>query len=578
MERLMTSSYRLLLVATLSALLASTVGCTTATVRDEPSPAIAPLPEPEPPAVELSPELLYQLLVAEFSGQQGALRLSAATYLETAQRTRDYRLAQRATRIAIYARENTLALNAARLWVELEPDNDEAHKSAAALLIASGRSVEARPHLEKLLESTRVDSNHGYLLVATLLANDPNKERALATMAELVTREPTSPPALYAQAHLANQLGNNEAARPILQQLLHLEPGHTQGLILQAKVLHELGDDNASLQSIDRALKLTPDNHQLRLTYARMLVDARKLKEARQQFTRLSKATPNDGDVIYALGLLALEAGDLDDAENHFNNLLRHQQREEEGRFALAQIAEARQQYDKAIEWYSSIAQGERYLEAQLQAAQLIATHQSMEKARTYLRELETQNDDERVQLYLAEAELLNNAEQYQAAIKVYNEGLEIFTDNEELLYSRGLTAEKIDRLDILEHDLKRVLQLNPNNARALNALGYTLADRTTRYQEAYGYIERAYQQQPDEVAYIDSMGWVLYRLGRLDEALEYLHRAAAKIRDGEIAAHLGEVLWVTGKKEEARQVWSDALKFAPDHKVLKQTIQRFKP
>jgi tetratricopeptide (TPR) repeat protein len=575
----MTRSYRLLLAVSLSALFAATAGCTTPTVRDEAAAVtITPLPESEPPAVELSPELLYQLLVAEFSGQQGALRLSAATYLETAQRTRDYRLARRATRIAIYARENNIALSAAILWVELEPDSDEAHKSAAALLIASGRNAQARPHLKKLLENPRQDSNHGYQLVATLLANDPDKTRALATMAELVARTPSAPNALFAQAHLANQLGNNEAARPVLQRLLQIEPGHTQGLILQAKVLHELGDEEASLQSIDRALKLSPDNHQLRLTYARMLVDARKLKEARQQFIRLSKDTPNDGDVLYALGLLALEAGDLKAAEAHFDNLLQHHQREDEARFALAQIAEARQQHDRAIEWYSSVAQGERYLEAQLQAAQLIAKHHGMDKARTYLRELETQNDDERVQLYLAEAELLINAGQYQAAMAVYDEGLEVFTDNEELLYSRGVTAEKIDRLDMLERDLKRVLQLNPDNARALNALGYTLADRTQRYQEAYDYIQRAYQQQPDEVAYIDSMGWVLYRLGRLDEALAYLRRAAARERDGEIAAHLGEVLWAAGNKDEARRVWQEALQFAPDHQVLQQTIHRFIP
>jgi tetratricopeptide (TPR) repeat protein len=574
----MTSSYQLLLAAALSALLAATAGCTSTPPRDEVPETATPSPEQEPPAVEMDPELLYQLLVAEFSGQQGALRLSAATYLEAARRTGDYRLAQRATRIAIYARENTIALHAARLWVELQPDNNEAHKSVAALLIASGQNAQARPHLDKLLENPRQDSNHGYLLVATLLANDPDKERALATMAELAAREPNAPHALYAHAYMANQLGNNEAARPVLQQLLRQAPEHTQGLLLQARVLHELGEVKAALQSMDQALEQSPDNHQLRLTYARMLVDARQLKEARQQFARLSKVTPNDGDVLYALGLLAQEAGDLDDAEAHFTNLLRHNQREEEARFALGQIAEARQQPDKAIAWYSSIAHGERYLEAQLQAARLIAQHQGMGQARTYLRELETQNDEERVQLFLAEAELLNNAEEHLLAMDVYDEGLSLFTDNPELLYDRGLTAEKIDRLDLLERDLKRLLQLDPNDSRALNALGYTLADRTQRHQEAYDYIERAYRQQPDEIAYIDSMGWVLYRLGRLDEALLHLQRAASLQRDGEIAAHLGEVLWASGQQEEARRVWQEALQFAPDNKVLQQTIHRFKP
>ena len=571
--------YRLLLAALLPLLLAAVGGCSTTAVHDSAKSAIvAPIPEPEPPAVELGSELLYQLLVAEFSGQQGALRLSAATYLEAAHRTRDYRLARRATRIAIYARENVIALNAARLWVELEPDNDEAHKSAAALLIAAGENALARPHLEKLVQNARQDSNHGYLLVATLLAADPDKGRALATMAELVASTPEAPHALYAQAYLANQLDNNEAARSALNTLLRLEPEHTQGLILQARVLHELEDIEAALQSMDKALSLSPDNHQLRLTYARMLVDARRLKEARKQFTILSKRTPNDVDVVYALGLLAMEAGDLDAAEGHFNKLLRHREREEESRFAMAQIAEARQQYDKAIEWFSAIAQGERYLEAQLQAARLITEHRGLPEARRYLHELETQNDEERVELLLGEAELLNNAEQHAEAMKVYDEGLTTFAHNTDLLYARALTAEKLDRLDILERDLKFILQREPNDVQTLNALGYTLIDRTERYQEGFELIERAHQLRPDDVAILDSMGWALYRLGRLDEALAYLKSAAAKLRDGEIAAHLGEVLWVSGKRKEANHVWEEALKFAPNNKVLQQTLQRLKP
>ncbi len=576
----MRSLYRLLLAAMLSLPLALCGGCSTTPDHQSemPTSAAKGTSEPEPPVVELTPELLYQLLVAEFSGQQGALRLSAATYLEAAHRTRDYRLARRATRIAVYARESTIALNAARLWVELEPENDEAHKSVAALLIAAGEQETARPHLERLLQSDRQDSNHGYLLVATLLAADPDKARALSTMAELTANDSTNPHALYAQAHLASELGDNQTALSVLEKLIAVDAQHSQGLLLHARVLHTLGDTENSLKSMKRALALSPDNHQLRLTYARMLVDARRLDEARQQFKILRQTTPNDPDVLYALGLLAMEAGDLDDAEHHFNKLLFQRQREEESRFALAQIAEERKQFDKAIEWFSSIAQGERYIEAQLQAARLIAQHQGLEQGRSYLRELETQNDDERVQLYLAEAELLNNAGKHQQAMEVHNQALQQFQGNAELLYARGITAEKLNQLDIMEQDFKRILQQNPDDAHALNALGYTLVDRTERLQEGFNYIERAYKLQPNDVAILDSMGWALYRLGRLEEALDFLQRAAAKLRDGEISAHLGEVLWVSGRKEDARHVWEKAQEFAPDHKVLKQTIEKFNP
>ncbi len=574
----MTRLYRLLAAATLAMLLTTVAGCTSSPTRDAPAAVAPSTPSPTPPEVALDPTLLYQLLLAELSGQEGALRLSASTYYEVAQRTRDYRVARRATRIAVYARENSIALKAALLWVELEPQSGEAHKSVAALLISAGKSEQARPHLMQLLQQQRQDSNHGYLLVATLLANDPQGERALATMGELVSGEPDNPHAIYAHAYLANQLGELRTAQQLLQKLLRLRPKHTQGLILHARVMHAQGQTEASLQSMKRALKSSPDNHQLRLTYARMLIDARRFKEARRQFTRLSKIEPDDVDVRYALGLLALESGDLDEAEQHFSRLLGQRQREEESRFAMGQIAEARKQYDKAIDWYSSIAQGERYIEAQLQAARLIAQQRGMEPARTYLHELETQNDAERAQLYLVEGELLSDAGQHQAAIKVFDQGLKQHPGDIDLLYARALTAEKIDRLDILERDLKAILKRDPNHVQTLNALGYTLADRTQRFEEAYDYIRRAYHQRPDDSAILDSMGWILYRMGRLEEALEFLRRAAVKQQDGEIAAHLGEVLWMSGNQEEARRIWDRALKFAPQHPILQRTIKRFTP
>lgn len=571
--------YRLRMAAMLLALQPILHGCSTPT-RVDASPEAAPAAptQPAPPEVVLEPELLYQLLLAEISGQQGALRLSAATYLETAQRTRDYRLARRAAHIALYARENSIALKASRLWVELEPQSSEAHRSMAALLISAGHSEQAMPHLQQLLQPQAQGGGLDYPLVASLLANDPQRESALAIMAKLVSQAPNDPQALYAHAQLAHQLDAPETAHQVLQQLLQQQPKHTQGLTLLARIQHTSGDIEAALRTMKRALQSSPDNYQLRLTYARMLIDARHLKEARRQFSLLSKEDPNDADVRYALGLLALESGDLESAEQHFSELLQQHQREEESRFALGQIYESRRQYDKAIDWYGSIAQGERFIDAQLQAARLIAQQRGMDQARNYLHDLESQNDNERAQLLLAEGELLSSAGEHQEAMRVFGKGLDITPKNIDLLYARALTAEKMGRIDLLERDLKAILKQEPNNAQALNALGYTLADRTQRFKEAYGYIMRAYHQRPDDFTILDSMGWVLYRMGRHEEALQFLRQAAAQRHDPEVAAHLGEVLWVTGKQQEARRIWNEALKSAPQHKVLQQTIQRFTP
>lgn len=560
-------------------LLSMVVGCSQVPVRNTDAPQAVEKPtETALPEVELNQELLYQLLVAEFSGQHGALRLSASAYLETARKTQDYRLARRATRIAIYGRQHEIALEAAQLWVKLEPQNREAHKSAAAMLIASDQGELARPHLEELLKGKRHDNNHGYPLVATLLESSPNKGWASKTMEELVSLEPRSAYALYAQARLTNKLGAPQDALQILDKLLEQHPEHHDGIILQARIKHGLGDQSGALASMKKAITLSPDKQQLRMTYARMLIEARQLDEARNQFKLLAKKAPNDVDVIYALGLLALEDGDLDSAEAQFQKLLDSKQREDDSRYAMAQITEAKGDYQKAITWYSSITHGERYLDSQLQAVRLILELKGLSAARQHLQQLTPQSDDERVELYLADAQLLGKANQHEAAIAIYDQGLEKYPHNEELLYARAIAGEEIGRLDILERDLKHILRLKPNNARALNALGYTLADRTTRYQEAYEYISRAYQQRPSDFAILDSMGWVLYRMGKTEEALKFLQRAFSQFPDGEIGAHLGEVLWETGNRLEAHKVWDRALKHDPDNKVLQQTIQRFKP
>lgn len=575
----MRTMHRLIIAGTLLAL----AGCSGMPQQGEPQES--PIEEPTDnelttplPEVELTPQLIYHLLTAELAGQRGAVRLSADIYLKTARETRDPRLAERATHIAIYAREAETALSAAQLWVELTPEALEAHQSAAALLIRADRTHEAIPSLKKILEITDDTPSNNYLLVANLLAGDADKTRAMSVMDQLIGERRKEPDALYAQASLANQLDDHERAEQILDGLLADHPEHTQARLLQASVLHSLGKGEAALESLRLAVKQNPENDQLRLTYARMLIDARHLPEARKQFNVLNRRLPENNDVIYALGLLSLEAGDTDAAAAHFDKLINDTEHEVEARFALGQIAETRKRPEEALDWYQSIPMGERFMDAQLQAARLISREHGIDEARRYLQELPLSDPNDQIQRYLAEGELLASEGRYEEAIEVYNDALVMHIDNSQLLYARALTAEKIDRLDILEQDLKRILKKDPDNTQALNALGYTLTDRTERHREALGYIEQAHRKQPNDPAILDSMGWVHYHLGRLDEAQKYLEQAAALLKDAEVAAHLGEVLWANGKKEEARQVWNEALKYAPDHKVLQQTIERFNP
>lgn len=532
------------------------------------------------PQVELSASLLYKLLVAEFAAQGGQVQLSADAYLQSAQETRDPRLARRAAQAAIYARDGAKAISAAELWVELEPESIDARQSLAALLIRSGYQDRARPHLEKIISySPKNNPGQGYRMVASLLAGSENPQQALQTMEQLSSPYQNDPEAIYAHAQLAYKLNEYETAKALLKELLEQQPQHTDALILQSRVSHALGQEQEALDSLQKAIELNPDNDNMRLTYARMLVDARQLEAARRQFQILNKRMPDNPDVIYALALLALEAGDINAAEPHFLELLRRGERDEEARLALGQIAQLQDRPKQAIDWYRSVPQGERYMEAQLQAARLMAEESGVDDALVYLQQLPLQSEEERIQRYMAKAELLASEERYDEAMATYDEALAEFTDNTDLLYSRALTAEKFGRIDLLERDLKRILKLDPNNTSALNALGYTLADRTDRYEEAYRYIQKAYTLDQEEPAILDSMGWVLYRMGQNEEAIDFLRRAAKELPgDPEVAAHLGEVLWVSDRKEEARKVWEEALKLSPDHKILNQTIERFNP
>lgn len=576
----MRKPYRLLLAGVLLAL----AGCA-ATPQKPEQATVEPADDTEAVAAEripsapLTPDLLFKLLVAEFAAQDGQLQLSTEAYLKSAEESGDPRLARRATQTAIYARDADAALRGAKLWVQLDPESIDARQSLSALLIRNGQLDESMPHLEKIIAfSPQEKRGHGYLLVAKLLARSEDPEQAMQKMEQLTAPYANDPEARFAYAELANQLGDNEKARALLQEVLAKQPHRTDALILQARVLHSLGQEEEALKSLKHALKQNPENDQMRLTYARMLVDARHLKEARREFRRLNKRLPDNSDVIYALGLLALQADDIDDAEPYFMDLVRLGERDEEARFALGQIAQARNQTQEAIDWYQSVPRGDRYMEAQLLAAQLIADSEGIDKAINYLQQLPLNSADERIQRYLAKAELLASKKRYEEAMVTYEEGLAVFSDNTELLYARALTAEKFGHLDILERDLKRIIEVDPKNAQAYNALGYTLADSTDRFEEAYRYVQQAYALRPEDPAILDSMGWSLYRLGRYEEAIDFLRRAADKLRDGEIAAHLGEVLWVSGNKPEARKVWKEAMEFAPDNAVLQETMKRFNP
>jgi len=276
------------------------------------------------------------------------------------------------------------------------------------------------------------------------------------------------------------------------------------------------------------------------------------------------------------LGVLSLQLEDPDSARDYFVQLRETGARQDDSAYYLGQVEEMAESWDSALSWYRK-AEGERTLEARIRMAYISARQGQVGPAREILHQLREQWPDDAPTLYLIEAQILAEQELPEQAMAVYDEALEAFPGNHDLLYGRGLHAITLDRLERMESDFRAILAEDPENADALNALGYSLADRTDRYAEALGYIERALALKPDDAAILDSMGWVQYRLGKPEEALEYLKRALSQMPDGEIAAHLGEVLWSLGRRDEAWSTWEEALARDPENKHLQKVMGRYR-
>ena len=397
-------------------------------------------------------------------------------------------------------------------------------------------------------------------------------------VAALVERHPQDPYAALAYSRLALEAGNRELALAQAERALTLKPRWQEARLQRAQVLIALDKIEPALQDLGAAVAEDVANRTLRLAYARLLVKTRRLDAAQDQYEILLRQSSKDADVLYALSLLTMEAERFDKAQRYLRRLIATGQRVDEAHYYLGLIAERRGDTDEALQELVQVGEGEFYLNALIKRLNLLAGEGRVDEVRSELERLRGSNPELAVRLYLIEGDLLQQHERADQAMALYTRALGEYPDDADLLYARGLLAESLDRLDLAEADLRRILAGDPENAQALNALGYTLADRTDRYAEAHELIRRAYAQRPDDAAVIDSMGWVLYRLGKLDEAVEYLRRAYELVQDPEIAAHLGEVLWANGQKEAARQIWEEGRKADPKDATLMETLKRLQP
>ncbi len=557
--------------------------CAGPAVKPAAESAAAPAPtaaEAKLPRVALTGPVLQDILLGEIAGRQGNFAVSVAALSRAAQATRDPRLAERATLAGIYAKRYREALGAARLWAELQPDSGDAHEALATLLLEVGKLDEAQAQFQQIIDRGVAHKNIGraYLRVAATLSRYSDSSNAVRMMEELTARHPQNPEAQFALAHLAVRGGNLSVATAAIDRALLLRPGWEDAAILKGRML--VREDNASNADafFRDFLKHNPHAWRVRMNYARHLVDDKNWEGAREQFERVLRERSGDRDVLFALGLLSLQTDHLADAERYLKQVVDIDPENDQALLYLGEVAERRKNYTEALHWYALIGSGRYAFDASIRYAVVTARQGRIDEALGQLRGIVPANDDQRAQLALAEEQILRDAKRYKEALTVLNAALKRLPEHKDLLYARAIVAEKLDNLSLHEHDLRLLLKLDPDNANAMNALGYTLADRTDRQKEAYALIKRALDLRPNDPYILDSMGWVHYRLGDLADALKYLRRALKLRADAEISAHLGEVLWVSGDHAAARRVWDRALKSSPNNEVLLHVIKKFKP
>jgi len=541
------------------------------------SPAATPRAVPLP-RVELSEELLFKLTLAEIAAQRGQPHVAVPALLEVARETGDPRVARRATEVAWNARFLPAALEAATLWLQADPQSARARQSVVALLINQSRLDDAVPHLEKWLESNPAQVGQNFLRLSALVAAHQDKPAILRVLKVLAVRYPEVPEASLAVAQAAANAQDYPAALEASRQALGQRPGWEPAALFQARELRR--DSNAkAIAFLKGFLDKYPGAKDVRLNYARLLVNARQYPEARRQFGILLGEAPNNAEIALAVATLSMQAKDYVAAETQFRRALEIKPKNPDAvRIYLGQVNEELKRPEEALKWYSSVTHGEQFVAAQARYAGVLAKQGKLGDAREYLRSVNASNADQRNQLTLAEANLLREANAYQEAFEFLGKAVASTPDTPDLLYDYAMAAERINRIDVLESNLRRVIAIRPNHAHAYNALGYSLADRNQRLPEALTLIETAHKLAPEDPFILDSLGWVMHRLGKNEDALGHLQRAYELRPDAEIAAHLGEVLWVLGRQDEASKLWAESLREHPKSEVLQNTVKRLAP
>ncbi len=534
-----------------------------------------PFEPPAPSVQQLNPDLVFSALAGEIAMQRGEYELAYLHQLQTAVLAGDAVAAERATRIAILLKRDDLALKAVDHWVELAPNNLAGRQRAIAIYLNAGKTDSAFEQMKAILAISRASGENGYIPVMAVLSKRKERALVMGLLMRFQSLHPEDPEAGYAPALMLLIWRDYPRAEISIRAVIEDWPKWSKGHILLSRLRKLQDDREGAVAVLEQALLATPDDVSLNSALARLLVELSEYDKGYRQFRRVLNLAPDDRDAIYSLGVLAVQLKRAADARRYFKRLLTMGSHTDDVAYYMGRLEEQVGSMEEAIAWYKRVTTGEFRFEAMARVAQLQADAGKFREALDWIRNMRIQMPSQSVQLYLMEARILKEHGSADEVLGVYANALDAHQNNDDLLYARGLYAAEIGRMDMVESDLRLVIERNPKNADALNALGYTFADRSIRYKEAHKLISSALRLKPDSPAILDSMGWLQFRLGNLATAADFLKRAFAILPDGEIGAHFGEVLWVMGDTAGAEAVWQKVLDNDPANKHVIKTQNR---
>jgi tetratricopeptide (TPR) repeat protein len=520
-------------------------------------------------------EVLYLLMAAELAGQRNQYDLALDAYLQAAKRVDDPRIAERAVKIGLFLKDERRTQEALAVWLEKDGKNLGARKFALLLAIKNANRNSALENINAMLQEDPAGFEAGLLELIKLFEKEGRAQFTYDVLEEVSKQQPTQVSVLFLQAVLATMLPDNALAQEKISKALELQPDWNKAVIFQAQLAGRTGDLVKARRYLEKAVKQAPEDLQLRKMLIEVLVNTEAYDDAIRVCQNVLDEKPDDAESLFSIALIYAQQNQLDRAENYLEKLLSNPEWRDQASFYLGKLEMQKRRPEKALAWFDKVVDSRMAFDADMAGLSIVMNLKRQDEVEQRVLRMANKYPEQRLRILTTKAEFLNQQGDYQQAFDVLSAVLKEGPDNRDVLYARALVAEKMDRIDLLEEDLLSILRKNPDDVGALNAMGYTLTDKTERYDEAEKYLKRAIELQPNEAVVIDSYGWLLFKKGQAEQALNYLQQAYEKQAENEIAAHLIEVLWSVGGRKEAKELFDSIYKKSPEDEYLLKLKKR---